>query len=270
MKKFRRHKRNNLKIILFIIVIFLVAFIQTGYSYLVQQLKVNGVATIDSIIHVINDSSCNTQVTTDYSFWSSGNTKTHTYTFNLKNLSTKPMYYWHVSIPLPTDAVITATNAVYTITNNTLYLSGTDYNTYINGLATINFTITINTSIPYALRNISVYNCSFEPVVTNDVTLNVTFNQTGAWGNFRQYDVVVKNNSTIQVSAWEVKIGVPADLTLASSWSTNYVRVGNVITFTNLSYNGTLAPGASTTFGIQLKAKNNNFTTTLISALGSK
>ena len=267
MRRIKR-KKNNTYIILFIVIIF-IAFFQTGYSYLMQQLSINGAASIDTTIHVINDSTCNSSITTTYSFWSNGTNKTHTYAFSLKNLSTSPMYYWHVSLPIPSDAVITATNANYTISNNVLRLSGKDYNTYVNGLATINFTITINTSIPYALRNITIYDCSFNPVVTTDTPLSATFNQTGAWGTTRQYDVVVKNTSTVSVSAWEVKVTVPSTLSISSAWNTNYVRSGNTVTFTNLAYNGTLAPGVSTTFGLQVSSTNNNFLITLISALGS-
>lgn len=76
-----------------------------------------------------------------------------------------------------------------------------------------------------------------------------TFVQTSAWSTGYVGEVTVTNNFTIPISGWEVAFTLPAGSTLYTAWSTQVATTTPHYTMINMSWNGSLAPGASTTFG---------------------
>ncbi|MEV4218952.1 cellulose binding domain-containing protein [Nonomuraea sp. NPDC049725] len=63
--------------------------------------------------------------------------------------------------------------------------------------------------------------------------------------------VTVTNGSSSGASRWSVTFTLPAGHAIAGSWGATLTTSGQTVTATSLPYNGTLAPGASTTFGFQ-------------------
>jgi cellulase/cellobiase CelA1 len=57
--------------------------------------------------------------------------------------------------------------------------------------------------------------------------------------------------STAQLSSWALAFTLPAGQTVTSAWNATVSPGSGQVTARNVSYNGTLAPGASTRFGFQ-------------------
>jgi hypothetical protein len=64
--------------------------------------------------------------------------------------------------------------------------------------------------------------------------------------------VTVVNTSTMAGTTWAVSWTLAINQRLLTAWNASVTTSGSTATAVNTSYNGTLAPGASTTFGMQL------------------
>ncbi|MFC4113409.1 glycoside hydrolase family 3 N-terminal domain-containing protein [Nonomuraea zeae] len=71
------------------------------------------------------------------------------------------------------------------------------------------------------------------------------------WGNGYVIQVNVTNTGTTATNAWTVTFTLPPDHRLTGSWNGTLTANGQTVTARNASHNGTLAPGASTSFGFQ-------------------
>ncbi|MGW1075218.1 glycosyl hydrolase family 18 protein [Streptomyces sp. NPDC002537] len=76
-----------------------------------------------------------------------------------------------------------------------------------------------------------------------------TFVKTSDWGTGFQAEWTVKNTGTTTVNAWTVEWDFPATTTVGAYWDTLLSSSGSHFTAKNREYNGTIAPGASVTFG---------------------
>ncbi|QRK13019.1 PHB depolymerase family esterase [Archangium violaceum] len=65
--------------------------------------------------------------------------------------------------------------------------------------------------------------------------------------------VTVTNRGTAAINGWTVTFSLPSGHTIASYWNATITTIGQTATARNGSYNGTLAPGGSTTFGVQVR-----------------
>jgi lysophospholipase L1-like esterase len=72
---------------------------------------------------------------------------------------------------------------------------------------------------------------------------------TNQWSGGFQASVTVTNSGTSAVNSWRVSFTLGAGQTVTQSWNTALTQTGSAVTAANLSYNGSLAPGAGTSFG---------------------
>ncbi|MBB5868047.1 endo-1,4-beta-xylanase [Allocatelliglobosispora scoriae] len=63
--------------------------------------------------------------------------------------------------------------------------------------------------------------------------------------------LTVTNTGTSTITSWTVTFTLPAGHTLTGSWNATFTVSGQIVTAKSISWNGTLAPGASTSFGFQ-------------------
>ena len=70
--------------------------------------------------------------------------------------------------------------------------------------------------------------------------------------------VTITNTGTTTTTSWTVTVTLPAGHAMTGSWPGNVTVSGQVITARNMGYNGTLAPGASATFGFQASRPSGN------------
>jgi cellulase/cellobiase CelA1 len=93
------------------------------------------------------------------------------------------------------------------------------------------------------------------PTVTPTVTpttgsgCTATYQAGNSWPGGFQADVTVKNTGAAQITGWKVSWAWPGDQKVTQLWSGTPTQTGTGISVVNAPYNGTLAAGASTSFG---------------------
>ncbi|MFE0149695.1 glycosyl hydrolase family 18 protein [Nonomuraea sp. NPDC059007] len=75
------------------------------------------------------------------------------------------------------------------------------------------------------------------------------FTKTSDWGSGFEGRYTVTNGTTSTINGWKVEFDLPAGITVGSFWDATLARSGQHFTFSNVGWNGTLAPGAAVTFG---------------------
>ena len=79
--------------------------------------------------------------------------------------------------------------------------------------------------------------------------VGAAFAKTSDWGSGYQGQYTITNNSSATISSWKVEFDLPAGSTVGSYWDALLTQSGTHYSFTNAAYNGSIAPGASATFG---------------------
>jgi chitinase len=76
-----------------------------------------------------------------------------------------------------------------------------------------------------------------------------TFAKTSDWGTGFGGSWTVKNTGTTSLSSWTVEWDFPSGTKVTSAWDATVTNSGDHWTAKNVGWNGTLAPGASVSFG---------------------
>ena len=69
------------------------------------------------------------------------------------------------------------------------------------------------------------------------------------WSGGFQAEVSVANTGAAAVSGWTVTGSLAAGQAVTQSWNAALTTSGSTLTARNLPYNGSVAPGAATTYG---------------------
>jgi chitinase len=80
-------------------------------------------------------------------------------------------------------------------------------------------------------------------------TATATYAKTQDWGTGFEGKWTVKNTGTTSLSSWTVEWDFPSGTSVTSAWDADVSSSGTHWTAKNKSWNGTLAPGASVSFG---------------------
>lgn len=75
------------------------------------------------------------------------------------------------------------------------------------------------------------------------------FTKTSDWGTGWEGRYVITNGSTTTINGWRVEFDLPSGVTINLFWDAAMTRADSHYTFTNLSWNGTIAPGGTASFG---------------------
>ncbi|MER6199544.1 glycoside hydrolase family 18 chitinase [Streptomyces sp. NPDC001586] len=76
-----------------------------------------------------------------------------------------------------------------------------------------------------------------------------TYTKVSDWGTGFEGKWVVKNTGTTTLTSWTVEWDYPAGTSVTSAWDATVTSSGTHWTAKNVGWNGTLAPGASASFG---------------------
>jgi hypothetical protein len=76
-----------------------------------------------------------------------------------------------------------------------------------------------------------------------------TFARTASWTTGYEAKYTITNGTTATITGWRVEFDLPAGTTVSSMWDAVRGGSGQHIVATNTNWNGTLAPGASASFG---------------------
>ncbi|MFG1675928.1 glycoside hydrolase family 9 protein [Micromonospora sp. NPDC049282] len=81
-------------------------------------------------------------------------------------------------------------------------------------------------------------------------TCAVTYTTHGSWPTGFTTQVTVRNTGTSAVNGWSLRWAFTTDQKVTHAWSAQVSQTGATVTAKNLPWNAKLAPGASTTFGL--------------------
>ncbi|MGW5479773.1 glycosyl hydrolase family 18 protein [Streptomyces sp. NPDC004008] len=87
------------------------------------------------------------------------------------------------------------------------------------------------------------------PAAADAASATATYAKTQDWGTGFEGKWTVKNTGTSTISAWTIEWDFPSGTSVTSAWDADVTSSGTHWTAKNKSYNGTLAPGASVSFG---------------------
>ncbi|NUT54068.1 MAG: cellulose-binding protein [Saccharothrix sp.] len=76
-----------------------------------------------------------------------------------------------------------------------------------------------------------------------------TYRVVSQWNGGFQAEISVRNGTTAATSAWTAAFDFGAGRTVTQAWNATVTQTGTSVTARNLSWNGALAPGGTTTFG---------------------
>jgi hypothetical protein len=106
------------------------------------------------------------------------------------------------------------------------------------------------------------------PSPTGGAAVTATYHVDSDWGSGFVTTITVKNNGSTPISSWRVTLTWSGNQQVTNGWNATVSQSGKVVTAANMPYNGTIAPGGSTTFGFQATYSGTN-TAPVVSASGS-
>ncbi|MFB9234919.1 cellulose binding domain-containing protein [Plantactinospora siamensis] len=168
---------------------------------------------------------------------------------------------------------VTATTATLNWSPATDNVGVTGYNVYrwdgvlaSTLLATVpgtSYTVPLSSSVPnhfYVRTRDAAGNVS---IATNEVavsppappppapTCKVSYRTQSQWPGGFVAAVSIQNTGSAPLDGWTLTFVFPGDQQITSAWSATYTQTGAVVAFRNLTWNGTVAPGGSVSFGFQ-------------------
>lgn len=84
-----------------------------------------------------------------------------------------------------------------------------------------------------------------------------TFSKTASWETGYEAKYTITNGTTSTISGWRVEFDLPGGTSVGTYWDALHTASGSHSTFTNREYNGSIAPGASVTFGFVASGTGN-------------
>jgi hypothetical protein len=90
------------------------------------------------------------------------------------------------------------------------------------------------------------------PTGSSGARCGATVSTVSSWTGGYQVSINVANTGTTATSTWKTVLTLPGSDAIASSWNATTAQSGQTVTATAASYNGTLAAGASTSWGMTI------------------
>jgi poly(3-hydroxybutyrate) depolymerase len=90
-----------------------------------------------------------------------------------------------------------------------------------------------------------------------------------AWNNGLTANLTVTNTGSSALNGWAVAFTLPSGQSITGGWNATYAPASGRVTATNVSYNASLAPGASVSFGYQATHTGNGGAPTAYALNGS-
>jgi cellulose 1,4-beta-cellobiosidase len=106
------------------------------------------------------------------------------------------------------------------------------------------------------------------PTARADSTCTAAYSVTSDWGTGFQASLTVTAGSAA-LTGWTVSYSYSGNQTLTDGWSGNWSQSGSTVTVSNVSYNGSLAAGASTTAGALFDYSGTNTAPATVTCTGT-
>jgi endoglucanase len=96
------------------------------------------------------------------------------------------------------------------------------------------------------------------PAVAATSSCSAAYSVTTDWGSGFTASLTIADNGTAAITGWTVTYSYAGNQTLSSGWNGTWTQSGKAVTVASLSYNGNLAPGATTTAGANFNYSGTN------------
>ncbi|WP_433089417.1 glycoside hydrolase family 11 protein [Dactylosporangium sp. CA-052675] len=83
-------------------------------------------------------------------------------------------------------------------------------------------------------------------------------NSVSPWNTGLTDNITITNTGSSAINGWALKFSLAAGQTITSGWNATYSPSSGQVTATNVSYNGSIPPGGSTTIGFQANHTGNS------------
>jgi hypothetical protein len=138
-------------------------------------------------------------------------------------------------------------------------------NRIASGVGSAAFSATgLSASTSYYYR-VTAVNAGGESAATNQagatttgtMGCHVSYSVPNQWNNGFTGAISIQNTGSTPITSWTLTWTWPGNQKVTQSWNANYTENGPNVTFTNMSYNATIAPGATLT-GVGFNASYHN------------
>jgi len=93
---------------------------------------------------------------------------------------------------------------------------------------------------------------------SGSASCSAAYSLVNSWSGGFQGQVVVTNTGSGPLTGWRVSWMFPGDQKITDLWNGSYAQSGETVTVSNASYDGTLAPGGTTTIGFTATGTGSN------------
>ena len=83
-------------------------------------------------------------------------------------------------------------------------------------------------------------------------------NQVSAWNTGLTNNITITNTGSAAITSWKLVFTLPSGQAITSGWNATYSPASGQVTATNVSYNGAIAAGGSTSIGYQATHTGNS------------
>src|SRR4051794_14396965 len=83
-------------------------------------------------------------------------------------------------------------------------------------------------------------------------------NSVSAWNTGLTDNITIANTGSTAINGWSLKFNLASGQSITSGWSATYSPTSGAVTATNVSYNGSIPPGGSTSIGFQAPHSGHN------------
>jgi len=115
--------------------------------------------------------------------------------------------------------------------------------------SSVAFSSRISSSVSSSQSSISLPSSSASSI--NPGGLHCTATVVNNWGSGYQLDVTITNSGSATVNGWSVTLTFSENPQRTGGWNATIGGSGNVVTASNVGWNGTITPGRSVSFGLQ-------------------
>jgi cellulase/cellobiase CelA1 len=89
-------------------------------------------------------------------------------------------------------------------------------------------------------------------------TCQVSYVKASEWAGGVVANITISNTGTATINGWTLTFTFPGDQKVTNAWNAAVTQSGASVTATNVSYDGTISPGGSVSFGFQGTWKNSD------------
>lgn len=240
MNRLKKRNKNNLMIL--IIVYFLIlSTISIAYSFLSEQLVIEGKSSFNSTSN--NEYDFKYNITNE---WIENDLSNYIIDSVITYKGNDSIVGWKINIWIPTNTeVMGCYNASECIIkDNTLTIINASYNGIINAN---NNTVLIKTYLRTKISNYEVRVLGIEfikedsilpnPEIETITGVNTSINLVSDWGNKKYYTIDIANNYNKNILSFKITILIPDDAIISSIWGVEYIHKDNNLILSGPSWN---------------------------------